>query len=139
MQAINESKTLTAPYQGEAIRQSNSIIRRETPADDAVNGTLIKLCNNIYAPVDSKSPTVECEIVVLGVAPFHIGIEPVIGRPTLVLVLQPLLRGLLPLTIYLDDSFRTEGHICMNKDLQAVRFVFQDIVCTRDLFPPVPR
>lgn len=48
-------------------------------------------------------------------SPFHIGIEPVIGRPALVLVLQALLRGLRPLTILLYDALRPELQIRVDK------------------------
>ena len=63
------------------------------------NIALIKFFDDIHTPIDPEGPTVEREIVVLGVPPFHIRVEPVIDRPALVLIPNPLLRRLLPLTI----------------------------------------
>ena len=57
---------------------------------------LVKLLDDIHAPVNSQRPAIEREVVVLGVSPLHISIEPVVGCPALILVPNPLLRGLLP-------------------------------------------
>ena len=51
-----------------------------------------------------------------------------VGGAALVLVLQTLLGGLLPLTVDLDDALGTELHIRMDEDLQAVGLVLQDVI-----------
>ena len=68
-------------------------------------------------------------MVILSLSPLHVGIESVIGGTAFVLVLQPLLRRSIPLSINLYDSFCPESHIRMDKDLQTICRIPQDIVC----------
>lgn len=70
-----------------------------------------QLRQNVHALVDAEDAAVEADVVVLGVTPFHIGVKAVVGGAALVLVLQTLLGGLLPLTVDLDDALGTELHI----------------------------
>ena len=53
-----------------------------------------------------------------------------IGGPAFILIPQALLRGLLPFAVHLDDALRTELHIRVDKDFQAVCLVSQNIVGT---------
>ena len=62
--------------------------------------------------------------------PLHVGVEAVIRRAALVLIPQTLLRGLLPLAVDLHDALGTERHVRMDKNLQAVRRVLQNVVRT---------
>mgnify|MGYP000834108405 FL=1 len=50
----------------------------------------IQLRDGFHALVDAQDAAVERQVVVLGVAPFHIGVEAVIRRPPLVLIPQTL-------------------------------------------------
>lgn len=65
----------------------------------------------------------------MSVTPLHVGVEAVIRRPALVLIPQALLRGLLPLAVDLHDAPGAECHVRMDKDLQTVGRVLQDVVC----------
>lgn len=89
---------------------------------------LIEVFDNIHTLVDAQAPTVEGNVVVLRVTPLHIGIKAVIGCTALVFVLQTLLRGLLPLPVHFYNPLRPEGHVCVDKDPQAVRFVPENVV-----------
>ena len=64
----------------------------------------------------------------MSVTPLHVGVEAVASGAALVLIPQTLLRGLLPLAVDLHDALGTECHICMDKDLQAVRCVLQNVI-----------
>ena len=75
----------------------------------------IQLRDGFHALVDAQDAAVERQVVVLGVAPFHIGVEAVIRRPPLVLIPQTFLRGLLPLTVDLHDAVGAERQIRMDK------------------------
>lgn len=78
----------------------------------------IELLDERNAAVNAQRSAVEGDVVVLRVAPFHIRIEPVIGRAPLVLVAYPLLGGFLPLAVDLDDAFRAEGTSAWMKTLR---------------------
>ena len=90
--------------------------------------TSIELPNQFHAPINTKGTAIEGQVVVLCVAPLHIRIKPVVGRPAFVLLAQPLLRGNLPFTVYLHDSFRPELQIRVNKHPQAIGLVPENIV-----------
>ena len=64
----------------------------------------------------------------MSVTPLHVGVEAVASGAALVLIPQMLLRGLFPLTVDLHDALGAECHICMDKDLQAVRCVLQNVI-----------
>ena len=64
----------------------------------------------------------------MSVTPLHVGIEAVASGAALVLIPQTLLRGLLPLTVDLHDTLGAECHICMDKDLHAVRRILQNVI-----------
>ena len=89
-----------------------------------------QFCDNIHALINSQHTAVQRQVVILRVTPFHIGVEAMIRRTAFVLVAQALIRGLLPFTTHLDDAFGTEFHIRMDKDLQTVRLVLQNVVGT---------
>ena len=55
-------------------------------------GWSVQLPENFHAGVDAQLAAVQADMIVLGVAPFHIGIEAVVGGAALILVPQPLLR-----------------------------------------------
>ena len=90
----------------------------------------VELPDQLHAAVDAQGTAVEGEIIVLSVAPLHVGIEPVVGRPAFVLLFQPLLRGGLPLAVHLHDPLGTEVHIGVDKHPQAVGLAPEDIVGT---------
>ena len=60
--------------------------------------------NDVHALVDADNAAVQRQVVVLGVAPFHIGVEAMIRHTALVLIPQTLLRGPLPLAVDLHDA-----------------------------------
>lgn len=86
--------------------------------------------NQLRALFDAQLSAVQRHIVRLNLAPFLAGIEAIIGASALILILQPLLRGLGPLAILFYNALCPEGHICMNEDLQNIRTVLQDKVRT---------
>ena len=89
---------------------------------------MVNFTNQRHTSVDSKHAAVQRQVVILGVAPLHVGVEAVIRRPALVLIPQALLRGLLPLAVDLHDAVGAERHIRMDKDLQAVCLILQNVV-----------
>lgn len=86
--------------------------------------------DNICAFINSQRTAVQRQVVILSVSPLHVGVEAVIGGPAFILIPQAFLRGLLPFTVHFDDALSPELHICVDKDLQAVRLVLQNIVGT---------
>lgn len=66
----------------------------------------------------------------MNLAPFLAGVEAIIGASALILILQPLLRGLGPLAVLFHNVLCPEGHVCMNEDLQNIGTVLQDKVRT---------
>lgn len=73
------------------------------------HAALVKLFDDIHALINSKRPAVQGNIIILRVSPLHIGIEAMVGCTALILILQALLRGFLPLPIFLDDPLCPEG------------------------------
>lgn len=90
----------------------------------------IELLDNIHAPVDSESPAVERNVIILGASPFHVGVKPVIGRAPFILFADSLLGRLLALTVHIDNPFRTESHIRMNEYPKAVGLILEDVIRT---------
>lgn len=86
--------------------------------------------NQLRALFDAQLFAVQRHIVRLNLPPFLAGIEAIIGASALILILQPLLRGLGPLAILFHNALCPEGHICMNEDLQNIGTVLQDKVRT---------
>ena len=86
--------------------------------------------NQLRALFDAQLSAVQRHIVRLNLAPFLAGVEAIIGASALILILQPLLRGLGPLAVLFHNALCPEGHICMNKDLQNIGTVLQDKVRT---------
>ena len=89
-----------------------------------------QFCDNIHALVYTQHAAVQRQVVVLRMTPLHVGVETVVGGAALVLVTQALLRGMLTFSVHLDDTLGTEFHIRMDKDLQTVRLVLQNVVGT---------
>ena len=95
--------------------------------------------DKLHAFINSQHAAVQRQMVILGAAPFHVGIEAVIGCPALILVPQAILRGLFPLAIYLNDAFCAVLHIGMDKNFQAIRLILQNEVGTAaDDTAPLP-
>ena len=88
------------------------------------------LKDDIHTLINPQHAAVQRQVIVLGVAPLHVGVEAVIGRAALVLIPQTFLRGLLSFTVDLHDAVGAERQIRVDKDLQAVRRVLQNIVGT---------
>lgn len=86
--------------------------------------------NQLRALFDAQLSAVQRHIVRLNLAPFLAGVEAIIGASALILILQPLLRGLGPLAILFHNALCPEGHVCMNEDLQNIGTVLQDKVRT---------
>lgn len=86
--------------------------------------------NQLRALFDAQLSAVQRHIVRLNLAPFLAGVEAIIGASVLILILQPLLRGLSPLAVLFHNALCPEGHICMNEDLQNIGTVLQDKVRT---------
>ena len=91
---------------------------------------MVNFTNQRHTLVDADDAAVQRQVVVLGVAPLHVGVEAVIRRAAFILIPQALLRGLLPLTVDLHDALGAERHVRMDKDLQAGRRVLQNVVGT---------
>lgn len=86
--------------------------------------------NQLRALFDAQLSAVHRHIVRLNLPPFLAGVEAIIGASALILILQPLLRGLGPLAVLFHNALCPEGHICMNEDLQNIGTVLQDKVRT---------
>ena len=61
-------------------------------------------------------------------SPFHVCIEPVVGSPAFIFFLQALFRCFLALTIFCDDPFGPFLQAGMDKHIQAVSFVPENII-----------
>ena len=85
-----------------------------------------KAFNDLRTLFDADDPTIQCNMIVGGIAPVHIGIEAVIGGTALILFLQPGFGRFLPLPIDPHDAVSPELHVRVDKDLQAVGAVLQD-------------
>ena len=83
--------------------------------DDSVKGT-----DNLSTPLQPKHTAVKRNMVVLGLSPLFVRIKAMVGSPALVFVLQPLLRGSVPLTVDLHNPLCPEVQVCVNKDLPAI-------------------
>lgn len=86
--------------------------------------------NQLRALFDAQLSAVQRHIVRLNLPPFLAGVEAIIGASALILILQPLLRSLGPLAVLFHNALCSEGHICMNEDLQNIGTVLQDKVRT---------
>ena len=86
--------------------------------------------NQLRALFDAQLSAVQRHIVRLNLPPFLAGVEAIIGASALILILQPLLRGLGLLAVLFHNALCPEGHICMNEDLQNIGTVLQDKVRT---------
>ena len=67
-------------------------------------------------------------MVVLGMSPFHIGIETVISSAALVFIPQTLFRRFLSFTVFLHNTLRPLLHARMDKHIQAIRFLPENII-----------
>ena len=65
-------------------------------------------------------------MIVGGIAPFHIGIEAVVGGTALILLLQPGFGRFLPLAVDPHDAVSPEFHVRVDEHFQAVGAVLQD-------------
>ena len=97
---------------------------------DHLRPALVEVSDDIGALVDAELAAVERDVVILRVAPLHVRVEAVIGRAALVLVAQALLGRLLALAVDLDDALGAERHIRVDKDLEALGLVLQNVVRT---------
>ena len=75
---------------------------------------------------NADDSAIQRNMVVGGIAPFHIGVEAVIGGTALIFFLQSGFGRFLPLPIDLHDAVSTELHVCVDIDLQAVGAVLQN-------------
>ena len=85
-----------------------------------------KAFNDLCTLFNADDPTIQCNMIVGGIAPFHIGVETVVGSAALVLLLQTGLGRFLPLPVDPHDAVSPELHVRVDKDLQAVGAVLQD-------------
>ena len=85
-----------------------------------------KAFNDLRTLFDADDPAVQRNMIVSGIAPFHIGIEAVIGGTALILLLQTGFGRFLPLAVDPHDAVSPELHVRVDKDLQAVGAVLQD-------------
>ena len=69
-------------------------------------------------------------MVVLGLTPLRIGIEPVVGSPALILVFQTLLRFFFTFAVFGNNALCPEFHIRMYKYIEAICSVLEDIIRT---------
>ena len=95
---------------------------------DHLRLALVEVSDDVGALVDAELAAVERDVVILRVAPLHVRVEAVIGRAALVLVAQALLGRLLALAVDLDDALGAERHIRVDKDLEALGLVLQNVV-----------
>ena len=75
---------------------------------------------------NADDPAVQCNMIVGGIAPVHIGVEAVVGGAALVLLLQTSFGRFLPFPIDPHDAVSPELHVRVDKDLQAVGAALQD-------------
>ena len=88
----------------------------------------VQLCDDLDAAVDAQRAAVEGEVIVLGMAPLHIGVEPVIGGPALVFFPEALFGGFFPLTVDFHNPLGAEIQIGMDENPQTVGCIPEDVV-----------
>ena len=87
---------------------------------------LRKTFNDLCTLFNADEPAIQRNMIVGGIAPFHIGVEAVISSAALIFFLQSGFGRFLPLPIDLQDTVSPELHVRVDKDLQAVGAVLQD-------------
>ena len=87
---------------------------------------LRKAFNDLRTLFNTDDPAIQRNMIVGGIAPFHIGVEAVVGSAALVLLLQTGLGRFLPLPVDPHDAVSPELHVRVDKDPQAVGAVLQD-------------
>lgn len=65
--------------------------------------------NQLRALFDAQLSAIQRHIVRLNLAPFLAGVEAIIGASALILILQPLLRGLGPLAVLFYNALCLEA------------------------------
>ena len=81
--------------------------------------------NQIHTGLDPQHTAVQRQVAVAHVAPLTVRIKSVISSPALVLVLQPLQRRFLRLSVESDNALRPLVQIRMYENLQAVGDVYK--------------
>ena len=84
--------------------------------------------NDFGAAFQAQRTAIQSDVVILGLSPLHIGVEPMISRPAFILILDSLFWGVFPFPIYFHNPFRTEIHVRMDKDLQTVCRVPENVI-----------
>lgn len=90
----------------------------------------IKPLKNLHASLNSQRSAVQCDIVVLGVAPFHIRVESMVSRAAFILLPETLFGGSFPLPVLLHDTLRAKREIRVDEHPQAIRLVAEDVIRT---------
>ena len=89
---------------------------------------LIQRTNDFGAAFQTQRTAIQGDVVILRLPPLPIGIEPMISRPAFILILDSLFRGVFPFPIHFYNPFRTEIHVRMDKDLQAICCVPENVI-----------
>lgn len=97
---------------------------------NADSGTLIELGNHVDTPVQTDFAAVQAELIVVRLAPLGAGIELIVGLPLLVLVVEPLGGGFLPLAVHRHGTLGPLLIGGMDKYRQAVCHIPQNVVGT---------
>lgn len=84
--------------------------------------------NDFGAAFQAQRTAIQSDVVILGLSPLHIGAEPMISRPAFILILDSLFWGVFPFPIYFHNPFRTKIHVRMDKDLQTVCRVPENVI-----------
>ena len=81
---------------------------------------LRKAFNDLGTFFNADDPAIQRNMIVGGIAPFHIGVEAVVSGAAFVLLLQSGFGRFLPLPVDPHDAVCPEFHVRVDKDLQAV-------------------
>lgn len=84
--------------------------------------------NDFYATLDAQVTTVQAKVVILRHAPGLTGVVLVVDLAAFILFSQSGFGTFFAFAVKPDDTIGTEVVICMDKYVQAIRAIFQNIV-----------
>ena len=84
--------------------------------------------DNVSAAFDTDGAAVQADIIILGHTPCSAGVMLVINAASLILFLQPSQGALFGITVKADDTLLAKFHIRIDKGMEAIRAVFENII-----------
>ena len=87
-----------------------------------------KTFNDLGTFFNADDSAIQRNMIVGGIAPFHIGVEAIVGSAAFVLFLQTGFGRFLPFPVDPHDAVCPELHVRMDEYLQAVGAILQDKV-----------